>query len=161
MKLKQFFFNDQSNGPFISNFAIIFMCFFILFCVLGGMWGCPRYSVYQRELAGKAEYAQAVQNRKIKIEEANANKEAEKLNAEAEVIRAQGAHDAIEIENGALTPLYLQYLWVRQQTGLSDKTVIYIPTSQCGIPDFNPYNSNGQYKQNSLPIQESTRLVGK
>ena len=153
MKLKQFFFNDQSNGPFISNFAVI------------GMWGCPRYSVYQRELAGKAEYAQAVQNRKIKIEEANANKEAEKLNAEAEVIRAQGAHDAIEIENGALTPLYLQYLWVRQQTGLSDKTVIYIPTSQCGIPDFNPYNGNGQYKQsslqNSLPIQESTRLVGK
>lgn len=93
------------------------------------MWGCPRYSVYQRELAGKAEFAQAVQNRKIKVEEANANLESEKLNAEAEVIRAQGAHDAIKIKNGALTPLYLQYLWVRQQTWLSDKTVVYIPTN--------------------------------
>ena len=70
----------------------------------------------------------AEQNRKIKIEEAKANLEAEKLNAQAEIERAKGAAKAIEIENGSLTPTYIQYLWVRQQTNLNDKTVIYIPT---------------------------------
>ena len=67
-------------------------------------------------------------NRRIKIEEAKANLEAEKLNAQAEVERAKGAAEAIKIENGSLTPAYIQYLWVRQQSNLNDKTVIYVPT---------------------------------
>ena len=70
----------------------------------------------------------AEQNRKIKIEEAKANLEAEKLNAQAEIERAKGAAEAIKIENGSITPAYIQYLWVRQQSNLNDKTVIYIPT---------------------------------
>lgn len=48
--------------------------------------------------------------RKIKIEEAKANLEAEKLNAQAEIERAKGAAEAIRIENGSLTPTYIQYL---------------------------------------------------
>lgn len=79
-------------------------------------------------MSGKAEFAKAEQNRKIKIEEAKANLEAEKLNAQAEIERAKGAAEAIKIENGSLTPTYIQYLWVRQQGNLNDKTVIYIPT---------------------------------
>ena len=42
--------------------------------------------------------------------------------------RAKGAAEAIKIENGGITPTYIQYLWVRQQANLNDKTVIYIPT---------------------------------
>ena len=91
------------------------------------MWGCPRYAVWQQEMSGRAEFAKAEQNRQIKIEEAKANLEAEKLNALAEVERAKGAADAISIENGAITPTYIQYLWVRQQNNAADK-VIYIPT---------------------------------
>ena len=34
-----------------------------------------------------------------------------------------GAAEAIRIENGSITPTYIQYLWVRQQSDLSDKTV--------------------------------------
>ena len=68
------------------------------------------------------------QNRRIRIEEARANLEAEKLNAEAEVERAKGAAQAIKIENGSLSSKYIQYLWVRQQSTLNNKTVIYIPT---------------------------------
>lgn len=49
------------------------------------MYGCPRYSVWQQEMVGKAEFAKAEQNRQIKIEEAKANLEAEKLNAMAEM----------------------------------------------------------------------------
>lgn len=98
--------------------AIIAGCFFII----------PYYNVWQQEMSGKAEFAKAEQNRKIKIEEAKANLEAEKLNAQAEIERAKGAAEAIKIENGSITPAYIQYLWVRQQSNLNDKTVIYIPT---------------------------------
>ena len=88
----------------------------------------PWYNVWQQEMSGKAEFAKAEQNRKIKIEEAKANLEAEKLNAQAEIERAKGAAEAIRIENGSLTPTYIQYLWVRQQSNLNDKTVVYITT---------------------------------
>ena len=86
------------------------------------------YNVWQQEMSGKAEFAKAEQNRKIRIEEAKANLEAEKLNAQAEIERAKDAAEAIKIENGSITPAYIQYLWVRQQSNLNDKTVIYIPT---------------------------------
>ena len=99
----------------------------------------PWYNVWSQEMEGKAEFAKAEQNRKIKIEEARANLEAEKLNAQAEVERAKGAAEAIRIENGSITPTYIQYLWVRQQADLNDKTVIYVPT------------------ETNLPILESTR----
>lgn len=101
----------------------------------------PWYKVWSQEMEGKAEFARAEQNRKIKIEEAKANLEAEKLNAQAEVERAKGAAEAIRIENGSITPTYIQYLWVRQQSDLSDKTVIYVPT------------------ETNLPILESTRAL--
>lgn len=101
----------------------------------------PWYNVWSQEMEGKAEFAKAEQNRKIKIEEAKANLEAEKLNAQAEVERAKGAAEAIRIENGSITPTYIQYLWVRQQSDLSNKTVIYVPT------------------ETNLPILESTRAL--
>ncbi|MDE6450415.1 MAG: hypothetical protein K2L41_10125 [Muribaculaceae bacterium] len=101
----------------------------------------PWYNVWSQEMEGKAEFAKAEQNRKIKIEEARANLEAEKLNAQAEIERAKGAAEAIRIENGSLTPTYIQYLWVRQQSDLNNKTVIYIPT------------------EGNLPILESTRTI--
>ena len=116
--------SDKANGSFIGTVIV----WAIMIVVFGGMYGCPRYNVWQQEMSGKAEFAKAEQNRRIKIEEAKANLEAEKLNAQAEVERAKGAAEAIKIENGSITPAYIQYLWVRQQNNLNDKTVIYIPT---------------------------------
>ena len=101
----------------------------------------PWYNVWSQEMEGQAEFAKAEQNRKIKIEEAKANLEAEKLNAQAEIERAKGAAEAIRIENGSITPTYIQYLWVRQQSDLNNKTVIYVPT------------------ESNLPILESTRML--
>ena len=103
--------------------AIVFVAI-----VVGCFVTIPYYNVWQKEMSGKAEFAKAEQNRKIRIEEAKANLEAEKLNAQAEIERAKGAAEAIKIENGSITPAYIQYLWVRQQSNLNDKTVIYIPT---------------------------------
>lgn len=116
----------------LKYYVLSGICF--LFLLFGGIIGCPYYNVWQQEMSGKAEFAKAEQNRKIKIEEAKANLEAEKLNAQAEVERARGAAEAIKIENGAITPTYIQYLWVRQQN-LSGKNskIIYIPT-EAGLP---------------------------
>ena len=108
--------------------GIILGVIIVIAIVLGLMIGLPKYHVWQAEQSGKAEFAKAEQNRKIKIEEAKANLEAEKLNAQAEIERAKGAAEAIRIENGSITPAYIQYLWVRQQNNLNDKTVVYIPT---------------------------------
>jgi regulator of protease activity HflC (stomatin/prohibitin superfamily) len=109
----------------------------VLFLLFGGIGGCmyfgPKYRVWKQEMAGKAEYARAEQNRKIKIEEAKANLEAEKLNAQAEIERAKGAAEAIKIENGSITPAYIQYLWVRQQNANTNNKIIYIPT-EAGLP---------------------------
>lgn len=113
----------------------------ILFVIIAMAFIRPWYNVWSQEMEGKAEFAKAEQNRKIKIEEAKANLEAEKLNAQAEIERAKGAAEAIRIENGSLTPTYIQYLWVRQQSDLNDKTVIYVPT------------------ETNLPILESTRML--
>ena len=108
-----------------------------LFLIVGGVGSCmyvlPKYNVWSQEMSGKAEFAKAEQNRKIKIEEAKANLEAEKLNAQAEIERAKGAAEAIRIENGSITPAYIQYLWVRQQNANTNNKIIYIPT-EAGLP---------------------------
>lgn len=102
-------------------------------------WVYPTYRVWQREMSGKAELAEAQWNRQIQIEEAQANLESEKLNAQSEVERAKGMAEAIRIEGGSLTKEYIQYLWVRQNT-FNDKTTIYIPT------------------EGNLPVLEANRL---
>ena len=108
-----------------------------LFLITGSVGSCmyvaPKYNVWKQEMDGKAEFAKAEQNRKIKIEEAKANLEAEKLNAQAEIERAKGAAEAIRIENGSITPAYIQYLWVRQQNANTNNKIIYIPT-EAGLP---------------------------
>lgn len=111
------------NTKTIVTLVCIAVLAIVALCV-----GLPWYNVWQQEMSGKAEFAKAEQNRKIMIEEAKANLEAEKLNAQSEIERAKGAAEAIRIENGSITPTYIQYLWVRQQSNLNDKTIIYIPT---------------------------------
>ena len=100
--------------------------------VLGLMFGIPKYNVWQQEMEGKAEMARAEQNRMILVEEAKAKLEAEKLNAQAEIERAKGMAEAMEIENGKLTSTYNQYLFIRTLEKISDKVslpqIIYMPT---------------------------------
>lgn len=108
----------------LSIGAFVLLCLIVTFLAIA----IPKYNVWQQEMKGKAEFAQAEQNRKIKVEEAKANLEAEKLNAQAEIERAKGAAEAIKIENGQLTTTYIQYLWVRQQSNNNISKIVYIPT---------------------------------
>ena len=131
------------NSTTISGKAVVTAVIVILIAIVGLMFGLPKYNVWRAEQAGKAEFSKAEQNRRIKIEEAKANLEAEKLNAQAEIERAKGAAEAIRIENNSITPTYIQYLWVRQQNNLNDKTVIYVPT------------------ETNLPVLEAGRIGNK
>lgn len=108
--------------------ATIAGAFLLIALILACMFGFPKYNVWKLEMKGKAELAQAEQNRQIKIAEAQANLEAEKLNAQSEIERAKGAAEAIKIENGQLTTTYIQYLWVRQQSNNQIQKIVYIPT---------------------------------
>ena len=117
--------------------------------ILSLMIGLPKYNVWRSGIAvekaqnwGKAEMAQAEQNRLILIEEAAANLEAQKLNSQAEVERAKGMAKAIEIENGKLTQLYIHYLWVRNIDKM-DGDVIYIPT-EANLPILEAKNNPNQ-----------------
>lgn len=127
---------------FMRTILAVSMIVLVVFVFVGFiMWVFPKYDVWASEMSGKAEFAKAEQNRKIKIEEAKANLEAEKLNAEAEVERAKGAAEAIKIENGSITPTYIQYLWVRQQNLAGENKVIYIPT-EAGLPILEAGNNH-------------------
>ena len=109
-----------------------------------GMWGCPQYNVWQKELAGQAELKQAKWNRQIAVQEAKAKKEAAVSLAGAEVARARGVAEANQIIGKSLrgNESYLRYLWIQ---GLQDgnSEVIYVPTEA------------------NLPILEATRTMPK
>jgi regulator of protease activity HflC (stomatin/prohibitin superfamily) len=99
------------------------------------MAGIPVYKVWKAEKTGEAEYAQAEQNRRIKILEAQAAKESATLNAEAEVEKAKGLAQANAIVAEGLEghDEYLRYLWITHLESGEGKEVIYIPT-EAGLP---------------------------
>jgi regulator of protease activity HflC (stomatin/prohibitin superfamily) len=109
--------------------------------ILGLMFGMPLYNVWQQEMTGKAEFSRAEQNRKIKVEEAKAEKESAAFRADAEIIRAQGVAKANQIIGGSLKDNkdYLTYLWIQALYDESN-SVIYVPTEA------------------NLPILEATRI---
>lgn len=115
---------------------------FVLMIVLVG-WAGPNYKVWRSEKAGQAELAQADWNRQIKVREAQANLEAQELNKQAEIIRAEGVAASIEIIGNQLqdNPQYTLHKWVE---GLQDGSseVIYVATEM------------------NLPITEAGRFGG-
>lgn len=108
------------------------------------MWGMPRYSIWSREMNGRAQLAEAEWSKKIAVEEARAKNDSatleaesrikqETAKAEAEVIRARGVAEANRIIADSLqgNESYLRYLWIDK---LSDnQNVIYVPT-EAGLP---------------------------
>lgn len=123
--------NGYLNGLGYTVIGIMIVTFI---CIIVGllMWIIPQYSVWSKGLKGEAQLREAEYSKQVLIEEAKANLEAEKLNAQAEVERAKGMAEAMEIEGGKLTDTYIKYLWVRSMTG-NQATTIYIPT-EAGLP---------------------------
>ena len=118
--------------------TIIFCCVILIIGgVALGMFGCPRYNVWQQEMEGKAELKKAEQNRQIKVQEAKAIYESAKFQADAEIERARGVAKANEIIGNSLkgNEDYLRYLYINGLTenNKEGKEIIYIPT-EAGLP---------------------------
>ena len=85
-------------------------------------------------MQGEAEYAQAEQNRRITVLEAEAKLDAAKSLAAAEVERAKGVAQANEIIGRSLkdNEAYLRWQWI-QNLENGNNSVIYVPT-EAGLP---------------------------
>ena len=109
----------------------------LIVVVGGGLGSCAAYNsvrVWNAETAGEAELAQATQNRKIKVLEAQARMDAASLEANAEIARARGLAEANRIVADSLggPEGYLRYLYI-QNLEQSNGQIIYVPT-EGGLP---------------------------
>ena len=100
--------------------------------------GMPTYNVYAKTMAGKAAYEEAVQNRRIRVLEAQALLDAAELTAQAEVARAKGTNEANRIMAESLggPENYLRWAYInmlQETAGTGDRQIIYLPT-EAGMP---------------------------
>ena len=95
--------------------------------VLFFMFGMPLLKPWWAGQDGKAELAQAEQNRQIAIKEAEAEKESAVLKAEADIIRAEGIAESNRIISGSITDEYLKYRFI-EGLNSGNTEVIYVPT---------------------------------
>jgi hypothetical protein len=106
-----------------------------VFCVIALMMGgCPHYTVWQQGLAGRAALERAMQDRQIKVQEAQAKLDSAKMLAESEVIRAGGVAKANTIIGDSLknNEAYLRFMWISNLENGGNQ-VIYVPT-EAGLP---------------------------
>ncbi|MDD3906434.1 MAG: membrane protease subunit [Candidatus Omnitrophica bacterium] len=130
--------SNESTG-IIGIVALVVIGALLLGAVI---FGYPLYNVWSSEMDGKAKLAESESSRQIAVVESKAKMDSAKNLADAEVIRAQGVAKANEIIGESLkdNSEYLDYLWLTEKIGASDKEIIYIPT------------------ETQLPILEATRL---
>lgn len=116
----------KNVNPQTSNIIIVIA---IVGAIILALWAIPQYRVYTLEMQGKAQLKEAEWNRQILIEEANAKKQAARLEAQAEVERAKGVAEANQIIGDSLkeNEAYLRYLWI-QGLRTSSSQVVYVPT---------------------------------
>ncbi len=100
--------------------------------------GLPTYNVYSKQMQGKAAYEEAVQNRRIRVLEAQAALDSAELTAQAEVARARGTNEANRIMAESLggPDNYLRWAYINmleETAGKGDRSVIYLPT-EAGMP---------------------------
>jgi len=136
-----FYIDDDAkrirDGRVLATLAIFILASLVFFGLV-----IPAMKPWWATQTGKAELAQAEQNRQIAILEAQAKEQSAIHLANAEVNRAQGVAQANRIIGDSLKENedYLKYLWITDVAGANiDKTVVYVPT------------------ETNLPILEATR----
>jgi len=132
--------NQHTNSTLNKEFATAAAVWIGIgtFLVGGGIASCayikPKWNVWSAQMQGEAEYAQAEQNRRITVLEAEAKLEAAKSLAAAEIERAKGVAQANEIIGKSLkdNEAYLRWQWI-QNLESGSNSVIYVPT-EAGLP---------------------------
>lgn len=107
--------------------------FFLLVLIGVMMVGLPIYNVWSAGKAGQALLQHADFERQVQVVNAQANLQAQKFNAEAEVARAGGVAQANALIKDSLTELYVKYLWVATLDKTSNQ-IIYVPLGSDGLP---------------------------
>lgn len=120
----------------ISIVSVIVLILLISVIALG-MWGCPKYKKYEKNLSGQAALAEAEWTKRIRVEEAKAEIDAAVQFAKADSVRAIGIANANMIISNSITKEYIQYKFIE---GLNDGNteVIYVPT-EANIPVMESY----------------------
>lgn len=123
----------NNDGPLFTRKVVIGLAV-VGIVTIGGFAAYPKYRVWSATMQGEAEYAQAEQNRRIAVLEAESKLEAAKSLAAAEVERAKGVAEANEIIGQSLkdNESYLRWLWI-ENLDKGGNSVIYIPT-EAGLP---------------------------
>lgn len=115
---------------------IIISIILFFFVAIGGLVGCPKYNVYLAEMNGKAQSAQANQNREILVTQARAEKEAAQLRSDAIKIVGKAAQDFPEYRQQEFIGAFADAL---KEGRISQ--IIYVPTEA------------------NIPVIESARLI--
>lgn len=125
--------SSNNDTPFFTRNVIIGISV-IGVIVISGFAAYPKYRVWSATMQGEAEFAQAEQNRRISVLEAEAKLEAAKSLAAAEVERARGVAQANAIIGESLrnNESYLRWLWI-ENLDKGGNSVIYVPT-EAGLP---------------------------
>jgi len=118
---------------------IITMVIVILIVAVTAMIVLPQYNVWRRKLGGEAQLREQEYAKQIMVEQAKAELESAKLLREAEVERARGVAESMEIISQGLeaNDNYLQYLAIQAQIKMAESpnhTTVYIPVGPNGIP---------------------------
>ena len=96
---------------------------FLVLVVGGLLIGCPKYRVWQQGLEGQATLARAEQERKILVEQAQAEKDAAKIRADAIKIIGEAAKDFPEYRHQEFIGAFAEAL----NNGSITK-IIFVPT---------------------------------
>src|SRR3990170_3957810 len=94
---------SSQNGQ-IEWILVPILGLFLILLVAFGMWGCPRYGIYEQRLSGEAELAKGV--------------------AQANEIIGQSLKG---------NEAYLRYLWIQGLENGTAPTIVYVPT-EAGLP---------------------------
>lgn len=131
---KQFKLKEINMKKYIPLLIEISVIVFIALLIAIFLFGCPKYNVWRQGLAGQVELAKAEQNRKIKIQEAEAIRDSALLLAEAEIEKAKGIAEVNKIIGNSLkdNEPYLRWLWI-DKLNENGQNVIYIPI-EAGMP---------------------------
>ncbi len=129
----------QHNRPAPSLKVFISVIAFILILIIVAMVVLPQYNVWKKKLGGEAQLREQEYAKQIMVEQAKAELESAKLLREAEVERARGVAESMEIisENLEQNDNYLQYLAIQAQIKMAESpnhTTVYIPVGPNGLP---------------------------
>lgn len=117
-------YSETNYGKIIgwSSLGLIIL----LGIIVLGLWGCPKYKVYQQRKEGEAMLAHAQSSREVAVAEAKAKMEAASMLAAADTIRAHGIARSNQIIGQSLTSAYLHWFWIDNID--KNNNVIYVPT---------------------------------